>query len=297
MTVFHRLKRVRADWQQLPRGASMWRFALLTLTLVYLGYSFGWWGRSSVALQAALQCISIPGSESVRYAPFTLLTGGCSGLELQSVAPSGFALLFIKDNNPHRETLYLDLRTGARHTIDLSSVPRGRFTSVGLLSDTVVLARTYIEQSDQQYYLINSQTHQTTHLTFLEAPHPEWGMTAPPITETAWNIMREADQILVGEFTDEYEIVALRVSANATPVNGIVIVTSSQRAHEQALRDLSARNIAYQIQSPKYLQSLGNPILSADAQLVARTEGVFRAFTATLIRSSGQAPGWRTWQP
>lgn len=295
-----RLRPMHPSWQQLPRRARVRRIVLLACVLVYLGYSYGWWGRQSVVLQTAFQCISPPGSEQVRYRPFTLLTSGCSGLELQSIAPSGFALLFVKQNDPQRETQYLDLRTGARRTIDLSDVPRGRFTRVGLLSDTLVLAQTYFGVDAQRaYHIINIQTNQTIPLTYLEALNGPSSIADALLEDSTWQTLRPANYVVVGSFTfnARFEIVALLVQDDGMIATGLVISTTDQAAHEQALRDLASRNIPYQVPWPEYLRISHWPVLSTDQQLLADTEGIFRAFTATRIRESGQISGWRAWRP
>ena len=92
------VKIVNSSTQQADRILISGWVILLALSLLYFGYCWGWWGRSSLFLQYLFQCNCPETSEEARYSSqVDVIVSACSHVNSR-LLPSG-DLLYVQEES------------------------------------------------------------------------------------------------------------------------------------------------------------------------------------------------------
>ena len=253
------------------RGYRFWLGCFVLLLglplLLYYGYCWGLWGRSSLLLQYLFQCSCPPASEEARYPDVVdVIISACrqSSVEL---SPSGRLLSVHEEQTGITSKYLLDLQTMER--IDVSNQPSSSF-----LTDNIGFIESGLED-----YLVD----RTTGKQYSIQPFKYWRENAyvngEPNLELLVSALQQAEQVFFSQST--YRVVVLMSNFPTSPeqnftFDDIDIPGLSPRHVEQFLQE---NDIVHQTILPGYPHEVASP----DGSLIARDDGIYLVATNQLI--------------
>jgi len=243
------------------RGHSFWltRFALLlgVPLLLYYGYCWGWWGRSSLLLQYIFQCGCPTVSNEARYPDeVDVIVPACPQARVR-LSPSGH-FLHVREWRAGITTAYLlDLQTMQR--IDVTNQPLPSFLTDDLW---------FIENGFENYIL--------DRITGMQYPTHKFRYSRPDAQingETNLTLLvenlKQAEQVfLIGASTDT--VVALPSDFRTDPERNF-IANRFDLPDFNMERFLQENNISYQTVLPDF----PGEVVSPDGRFIARHDGIY----------------------
>ena len=249
--------------------------ALLVATtpdLLFHGYCWGWWGRSSLWLQHFYQCECPANSQEMRYPPqIDVIVSACSNPRIR-LSPSGQSL-YVEERTSDPPIMYiLDLQS-MQKTQKLEQ-PFSHF-----LTDDLVLIQSAGD-------VINLKTGQHIPLQYFGSVHPDAYLNGEENPAALAESLRTAKQI----FVVENEVVALSANVKTLSDQSFIVNDRFMPGYRDAESFLHQNNIPYQRILPNYLREIKSP----NGKWIARDDGIYLADTDQLIVEAPQAfvKGW-----
>jgi hypothetical protein len=266
------MKTVQANRSATPRRNRLLAgcfSVVLALPLVYYGYCWGVWGRSSLLLQYLFQCSCPPASEEARYPDeVDVIVPACSYVSSR-LSPSGRLFLVSEKKNGIATEYLLDMQTLEKNTI--TNQPYPTFLTDDLWFVESGLEDTIIDRITGREYPIRS-------FAFWRE---DAYINGEPNLELLVATLRTADHVFFTQRNNDTVVVLmpdfLTSSEQSFTFNRSNISTGNFNERiEQFLRE---NNITYQTIPEDFL----NEAVSPDGRLVARADGIYLIETGQRI--------------
>ena len=251
-------------------------FVLLLVSpfLLYYGYCWGLWGRSSLLLQYLFQCNCPVASEEARYPrEVEVIISACQSGYVE-LSPSGH-LLYVRYK---ALTYLLDLQT--RQRTDISNQPSSSFLtdSLGFIEDGIT------------DYVIDRTTGKQYPIKAFRFWRENAYVNGKPNLEILISNLHQAEQVFL---TPNYStVVVLMPNFFADPEQSFTFDRSDfpQWGPHRIEQSLQENNIAYQT----VLADFPHEVMSPDERFIARDDGIYLAETNQMIVKA-PIPGVRGW--
>jgi len=232
---------------------------LLGLPLLYYGYCWGLWGRSSLLLQYLFQCGCPVISNEARYPEqVDVLVPACRYLSSR-LSPSG-RFLYVREKRFWRTSAYLlDLQTMER--IGATDQPFSSFLTDNLWFDENGLKDYIIDRTTGRQYPIQAFRHWQENAYVNGNPNLELLISA----------LHKAEQVFL---TPNYStVVVLMPNFFANPEQSFSFDRSDfpEWGHRRVEQFLQENNVVYQT----ILEDFPGEVASPDGRLLARSDGVY----------------------
>lgn len=236
--------------------------------VVYFGYCWGLWGRTSLLLQHFFQCTCAPESEEWRYTiQVDVIVSACQNPIRSRISPSGRFLYVSQENTGLISTFLLDLQTGERVDVDTTGQSSSSFLTDNLW---------YIEKGLDKYIIDGT--------TGVQYPIEKFVFSRPDA-----QIKRNINQPLLLESLQHTEQIFLIGPSTDT----VVALPSDFRTHPEQIvlfdrfdlpdftteQFLQKNHISYQTVLPNY----PHEVVSPNGKWIARDDGIYLLETNQMI--------------
>jgi hypothetical protein len=265
---------VETDHPPKRQGYRFWTGCFILLLgspiLLYYGYCWGWWGRSSLLLQYLFQCNCPPASEEARYPDEVDVIVSACRYENSILSPSG-RLLAVYEREPENASPYLlDLQTGEK-----IPPPLPEKSGVSFLTDNLL----YVSLSyDEKYVLDRTTGNQYTIREFRNLRPGTYIAGDANLTLLA-DALRESKYVFFREQNDS--IVALDAGFPTTTENNFIIDRFGIPGEnpDRTKQFLKEYNIVYQTIPLAFPEE----VISPDRRFAARPDGIYLLETGQKI--------------
>ena len=258
------------------RGTRTWIGCLILLSgfpfLLYFGYCWGLWGRSSLLLQYLFQCRCSVASEEARYPrSVDVIVSACHHSYVE-LSPSGGLLKVNEEKAGLSSTYLLDLQT-------MQKIPTQPFSS--FLTDDLWFLEKGLED-----YIIDSTTRKQYPTPIFRFWRNDAYINGEPNHELLVTALRQAEQIFFIQNNDTVIVLMPNFSQNFT-FDRSDIPGGDPNKVEHFLRE---NNIIFRTVVSGFL----NEVRSPDGRFVARIDGIYLIETNQKI-TGGYSLSVRGW--
>ena len=261
-----------------PRGYRFWLIRLALLLglpiMLYSGYCWGLWGRSSLLLQYLFQCGCPPASEEARYPlQVDIVVPAChylSSTSSPSLSPSG-RLLHVRTKRFWRFSSYLlDLQTMEK--IDVTKQPFSSF-----LTDDLWFV------DDFENYIIDRTTGRQYPIQNFRYWRENAYVNEEPNLELLVSALQQAEQVFFTQRGND-TVVVLMPNFFANPDQGFTFDRSDIREgnfNDRVEQFLQKNKIVYQTVPANV--PFPNEVISPDRRFIAHPDGIYLIETGKKI--------------
>ncbi|HEU0291151.1 MAG TPA: hypothetical protein VFR47_00345 [Anaerolineales bacterium] len=264
----------QTDYSPKPRGQRFWIGCFTILLglpfLLYYGYCWGLWGRSSLLLKYLFQCSCPPASEEARYPDeVDVIVPACRNGGVQ-LSPSG-RLLYVREKNGGLDSTYLlDLQTQEKIQF---AIPEG--CNYFLTDNLVFLSLDY----GGGEYILDRTTEEQYPIQRFTSLHPDVYVNGDVDLNLLAEALHEAEYVFL--IDDNDAVVALAPDFPTSSERNFLISRfdipgMSPNRVEQFLQEYQ---VVYQLISVSFPEE----VISPDGRFVARTDGIYLVQTGQKI--------------
>ena len=270
-----KIPQTKTDHPSKQRGYRFWisRLALLVGlgVLLYYGYCWGLWGRSSLLLQYLFQCGCPVASEGARYPEqVDVIVPACRYVS-STLSPSGNFLYVQEESSSQIPSYFLDLRNNEKKP---SFIP-ARSTVYFLTDDFLFLSLEYGHDDYQggEYILDRTTGKQYPIRSFVFFRSNAYVNSKLNLGVLADSLRKSKDIFLIGDRI----IVALATDFSAHPEHNFYVDRPAFPGYEEKRVEqfLQQNNIQYH----SVPDLLPGEALSPDKRFIAREDGIYLAET------------------
>ena len=255
--------------------------------LLYFGYCWGLWGRSSVLLQYLLQCNCPASSEEARYPKeVDLIIPACNNVAVM-LFPNGHRLYVLEKNSGITSSYLLNLQTGEKTPIG------SREGYFHFLSDDIVYVWLF---GGEEEYILDGATGQQYPIQSYKQLHPSAFSNGYANTELLVKALSEADEVFLIDAASD-PVIAISSDFRANPDHNFIVYSFDLPEYwaDPMEAFLQQNKVVYQYAAARFpWNSLPKEIASPDGQFVARDDGIYLAETNQIIVDA-PIPGVRGW--
>lgn len=249
---------------------------LLGLPLLYYGYCWGVWGRSSLLLQYLFQCKCPPASEEARYSrQVDVIVSACENITTSRLSPGGRFLYMYEEDAGQVSAYLLNLQSNEKITI---ATPKGPFYFV---TDNLL----YVLRGDE--YIFDWMSGKQYPIQKFVYSRPDAQINGDADLVLLAQSLREAEHIFLISAT--HTVIALTSDFYTYPERNFV-ADRFDIPGSNIERFLRENNIVYQTILPDF----PHEVISPDGKFIARDDGIYLVETDRRIvkASSSLVRGW-----
>jgi len=272
------VKIVNSSTQQADRILISGWVILLALSLLYFGYCWGWWGRSSLFLQYLFQCNCPETSEEARYSSqVDVIVSACSHVNSR-LLPSGDLLYVQEEKSGITSTHLLNIQTGEK--IEGIDQPFSSF-----LTNDLWFVKKGIED-----HIVDRITGTQYPIKICRFWRDNSYVNGEPNLGLLITTLNQSKQVFFIPDDDRVIVISENFQTNLEQNFTFGLSDIPEWDPNRVERFLLEHNIDYQVVRPYF----PHQVISPNGKLIARDEGIYSVETDQLIVDA--PPSWvRGW--